>query len=90
MSFDHLPITINFVFSEEKETPATTSKYNYDLANWDLLRSLLGTAEINIGDADLDEVNRRIVSSILETAREAIPMTGGGTKNARRLSESNG
>ena len=90
LSSDHLPITVSFVFSAEKETPATTSKYNYDLANWDLLRSLLGTAEINVGDADLDEVNRRIVSSILETAREAIPMIGGGTKNARRLSESNG
>ena len=31
-----------------------------------LFRSLLGTADINVGDADLDEVNRRIVSSILE------------------------
>ena len=40
--------------------------------------AFLGTAEINVGDADLDEVNRRIVSSILETAREAIPVTGGG------------
>ena len=78
MSSDHLPITVSFVFSAEKETPATTSKYNYDLANWDLFRSLLGTAEINVGDADFDEVNRRIVSSSLETAREAIPMTGGG------------
>ena len=78
LSSDHLPITASFVFSAEKETPATTSKYNYDLANWDLFRSLLGTAEINVGDADLDEVNRRIVSSILEAAREAIPVTGGG------------
>ena len=47
-------------------------------ANWDLFRNLLGTAEINVGDADLDEVNRRIVFSILEAAREAIPVTGGG------------
>ena len=47
-------------------------------ANWDLFRSLPGTAEINVGDADLDEVNRRIVPSILEAAREAIPVTGGG------------
>ena len=78
LSSDHLPITVSFVFSAEKETPATTSKYNYDLANWDLFRSLLGTAEINVGDADLDEANRRIVSSILEAAREAIPVTGGG------------
>ena len=78
LSSDHLPITVSFVFSAEKETPATTSKYNYDLANWDLFRNLLGTAEINVGDADLDEVNRRIVSSILEAAREAIPVTGGG------------
>ena len=78
MSSDHLPITVSFVFSAEKETPATTSKYNYDLANWDLFRNLLGTAEINVGDADLDEVNRRIVSSILEAAREAISVTGGG------------
>ena len=78
LSSDHLPITVSFVFSAEKETPATTSKYNYDLANWDLFRNLLGTSEINVGDADLDEVNRRIVSSILEAAREAIPVTGGG------------
>ena len=42
-------------------------------ANWDLFRNLLGTAEINVS-----EVNRRIVSSILEAAREAIPVTGGG------------
>ena len=69
LSSDHLPITVSFVFSAEKETPATTSKYNYDLANWDLFRSLLGSAEINVGDADLD-VNRRIVSSILEAARK--------------------
>ena len=78
LSSDHLPITVSFVLSAEKETPATTSKYNYDLANWDLFRNLLGTSEINVGDADLDEVNRRIVSSILEAAREAIPVTGGG------------
>ena len=78
LSSDHLPITVSFVFSAEKETPTTTSKYSYDLANWDLFRSLLGTAEINVGDADLDEVNRRIVSSILEAASEAIPVTGGG------------
>ena len=78
LSSDYLPITVSFVFSAEKETPATTSKYNYNLANWDLFRNLLGTAEINVGDADLDEVNRRIVSSILEAAREAIPVTGGG------------
>ena len=70
LSSDHLPITVSFVFSAEKETPATTSKYNYDLANWDLFRSLLGSAVINVGDADLDEVNRRIVSSILEAARK--------------------
>jgi len=67
---DHLPVTVSFVFSAEKETPATTSKYSYDLANWDLFRSFLGAAEINVGEADLDEVNRRIVSSILEAARE--------------------
>ena len=78
LSSDHLPITVSFVFSAEKETPATTSKYNYDLANWDLFSSLLKTAEINVGDADLDEVNRRIVSSIPEAAREAILITGGG------------
>ena len=78
LSSDQLPITVGFVFSAEKETPATTSKYSYDLANWDLFTSSLGTAEINAGDADLDEVNRRIVSSILEAAREAIPLTGGG------------
>ena len=78
LSSDHLPFTVSFVFSAEKETPATTSKYSYDLANWDLFRSLLGIAEINVGDADLDEVNRRIVSSILEAGREAVPMTGGG------------
>ena len=77
MSSEHVPITVSFVFSAE-ETPATTSKYSYDLANWDLFGNLLGTAEINVGDADLDEVNRRIVSSILEAAREAIPVTGGG------------
>ena len=77
LSSDHLPITVSFVFSAEKETPATTSKYNYDLAIWDLFRSLQGTAEINVGDADLDEVNRRIVSSILEAAREVMPVTGG-------------
>ena len=47
-------------------------------ANWDLFRSLPGTAEINVGNADLDEVNRRIGPSILEAAREAIPVTGGG------------
>ena len=35
-------------------------------------------AEINVGDADLEEVNRRIVSSILEATREAIPVTSGG------------
>ena len=39
LSSDHLPITVSFVFSAEKETPATTSKYNYDLANWDLFRN---------------------------------------------------
>ena len=43
-----------------------------------LVQELSGNAEINVGDADLDEVNRRIVSSILEAAREAIPVTGGG------------
>ena len=31
--YDHLSITVSFVFSTEKKTPATTSKYNYDLAN---------------------------------------------------------
>ena len=63
MSSDHLPITVSFVFSAEKETPATTSKYNYDLANWDL-RPVVGC-------------HGRIA-------------TLGGTKNARRLSDSNG
>ena len=54
LSSDHLPITVSFVFLAEKEASATTSKYNYDLANWDLFRSILGTAEINVGDADPD------------------------------------
>ena len=78
LSSDHLPITVSFVFSAEKETPATTSKYNYDLANWDLFRNLLGTAERTVGDVDLDEMNRRIVSSILEAAKEVIPVIGDG------------
>ena len=48
LSSDHLPITVIFVFSAEKETPATTSKYNYDLANWDLFRNLLEAAREDI------------------------------------------
>ena len=58
LSSDHLPITVSFVFSAEKETPVTTSLLSYDLANWDLFGSLLGAAEINVGEADRDEVNR--------------------------------
>ena len=79
LSSDHFPITVTFVFSAEKGNPVTSTKFNYDLANWDMFRSILGSAEIDEDLPDLEEINRRIVSSILEAAREAIPMTGGGS-----------
>ena len=79
LSSDHLPITVSSVFSAEKGNPVTSTKFNYDLANWDLFRSTLGAAERDVGLPDLEEVNGQIVSSVLEAAREAIPMTGGGS-----------
>ena len=66
-------------FSKLRKNPVTSTKLNYNLAKWDLFRSIVGSAEIDAGLPDLIEVNRRIVSAILEAVREAIPMTGGGS-----------
>ena len=59
--------------------PAPVSKYNYDKANWDLFRSLLGSKDIDIGQANIEEVNSQIISSILAAARVAIPTSSSGT-----------
>ena len=55
------------------------SKHNYDKANWDLFRSLLGSKDIDIGQADIEEVNSQIISSTLAAARVAIPTSSSGT-----------
>ena len=79
LSSDHLPIVINMCGTAEVGCPAPVYKYNYDKANWDLFRSLLGSKDIDIGQADIEEVNSQIISSILAAARVAIPTSSSGT-----------
>ena len=69
----HLPIVINMYCTAEVGCPAPLSKYNYDKANWDLFRSMLGSKDIDIGQADIEDVNNQIISSILAAATVAIP-----------------
>ena len=79
LSSDHLPIVISMCGTAEVGCPAPVSKYNYDKVNWDLFRSLLGSKDIDIGQADIEEVNSQITSSILAAARVAIPTSSSGT-----------
>ena len=79
LSSDHLPIVINMYCAAEIGCPAPVSKYNYDEANWDQFRSMLGSKDIDIGQADIEEVNSQIISSILAAARIAIPTSSSGT-----------
>ena len=79
LSSDHLPIVISMCGTAEVGCPAPVSKYNYDKANWDLFRSLLGSKDVDIGQADIEEVNSQIISSILAAARVAIPTSSSGT-----------
>ena len=79
LSSDHLPIVINMYCTAEVGCPAPVSKYNYDKANWDQFRSMLGSKDIDIGQADIEELNSQIISSILAAARVAIPTSNCGT-----------
>ena len=79
LSSDHLPIVISMCGTAEVGCPAPVSKYSYDKANWDLFRSLLGSKDIDIGQADIEEVNSQIISSIWAAARVAIPTSSSGT-----------
>ncbi len=83
LSSDHLPITTTMVFSADTGCPTPVIKYNYELADWGRFRSVLGSAVIDVGQADPEDVNSRIVSSILEAARVAIPTTSGGAARPR-------
>ena len=58
LSSDHLPIVINMYCTAEVGCLAPVSKYNYDKVNWDLFRSMLGSKDIDIGQANIEEVNR--------------------------------
>ena len=78
LSSDHLPIVINMYCTAEVGCPAPVSKYNYDKANWDLFQSMLGSKDIDIGQADIEAVNSQIIS-ILAAARVAIPTSSSGT-----------
>ena len=73
LSSDHLPIIINMYCTAEVGCPAPVTKYNYDKANWDQFRSMLGSKDIDIGQADIEELDSQIISSILAAARVAIP-----------------
>ena len=79
LSSDHLPIVINMYCTAEVGCPAPVSKYNYDKANWDQFRSMLGSKDIDIGQADIEELNSQIISSNLAAARVAIPTSSSGT-----------
>ena len=86
LSSDHLPLTmtITMVFSADTGCPTPVIKCNFELADWGRFRSVLWSAVIDVDQADLEDVNSQIVSSILEAVRVAIPTTSRGA--ARPLS----
>ena len=58
---------------------APATRFKYESADWDRFRAELGSVDIDVDQPDLENVNSRIVSSLLEAARVAIPTTSGGT-----------
>ena len=79
LSSDHLPITISMTHAADIGSSAPVTRFRYESADWDLFRAELRSVDIDVDQPDLENVNSRIVSSLLEAARVAIPTTSGGT-----------
>ncbi|MCB4763501.1 MAG: endonuclease/exonuclease/phosphatase family protein [Sulfurovum sp.] len=79
LSSDHLPITISMTHAADMGSSAPATRFKYESADWDRFRAELGSVDIDVDQPDLENVNSRIVSSLLEAARVAIPTTSGGT-----------
>ena len=79
LSSDHLPITISMTHAADMGNSAPVTRFRYESADWDRFRAELGSVDIDVDQPDLENVNSRIVSSLLGAARVAIPTTSGGT-----------
>ena len=79
LSSDHLPITISMTHAADMGSSAPVTRFRYESADWDRFRAELGSVDIDVDQPDLENVNSRIVSSLLGAARVAIPTTSGGT-----------
>ena len=88
LSSDHLPITISMTRVADMGSSAPATRFKYESADWDRFHAELGSVDID--QPDLENVNSRIVSSLLEAvARHDREATPGETKTARRPSEPN-
>ena len=72
-------MTISMTHAADKGSSAPATGFKYESADWDLFRAELGSVDIDVDQPDLENLNSRIVSSLLEAARVAIPTTSGGT-----------
>ena len=75
LSSDHLPITISMTQTADMGSCAPATRFKYESADWGRFRAELGSIDIDVDQPDLENVNSRIVSSLLEAARVAIPTT---------------
>ena len=79
LSSDHLPITISMTHAAEMGSSAPATRFQYESADWGRFRAELGSVDIDLDQPDPENVNSRMVSSLLEAARVAIPTTSGST-----------
>jgi ribonuclease HI len=76
LSSDHLPITTSIHLDIYRENKSAPAHLNYEKADWEEFRKLLGDLEV---DQELccEDLNRKISDDILRAATASIPNGGG-------------